>query len=134
MSKLTSIEGLGDVTADQLIDSGIRTVESLLQEGATPNGRNKIAEVSGIHPSRILKFVNHADLMRIHGIGGEYAELLEQSGVDTVPELSTRNPENLAAKIAERNAAQRLVRRAPSTQTVADWVNQAKVVERVVNY
>ena len=34
--------------------------------------------------------------MRIKGIGGEYAELLEAAGVDTVRELKHRNPANLA--------------------------------------
>ncbi|MBT8372123.1 MAG: DUF4332 domain-containing protein [Deltaproteobacteria bacterium] len=33
------------------------------------------------------------------GIGSEYAELLEKSGVDTVKELRNRNPENLYFKI-----------------------------------
>lgn len=30
----------------------------------------------------ILKWTNHADLIRIKGIGGEYAELLEAAGVE----------------------------------------------------
>ena len=31
----------------------------------------------------VLEWVNHADLMRINGIGPEYADLLEEAGVDT---------------------------------------------------
>jgi predicted flap endonuclease-1-like 5' DNA nuclease len=67
-----------------------------------------------------------ADLMRIKGVAGEYAELLECAGVDTVKELGTRNAENLAAKIAEVNAEKNLTRKVPSQSVVEDWVNQAK--------
>ena len=47
--------------------------------------------------------MNHADLCRINGVAGQYADLLEEAGVDTVVELSRRNPANLATAIAETN-------------------------------
>src|SRR5439155_20182019 len=55
--------------------------------------------------SRALRWVNHADLFRINGVAGEYAELLEVSGVDTVVELAQRNTAILTAKLAEINDA-----------------------------
>ena len=58
-----------------------------------------------------MRFVNHADLCRIKGIGGEYSELLEAAGVDSVPELANRNVDNLTAKMAEVNVEKELVRR-----------------------
>ena len=73
----------------------------------------------------LLKWANMADLMRISGIGGENAELLEAAGVDTVKELRTRNAENLAAKMAEINAVKKLTRRVASAKQVAQWVEQA---------
>ena len=82
----------------------------------------------------ILKFVNHADLCRIKGVGGEYAELLEASGVDSVPELAQRNAENLAEKMSEVNAEKSLVRSLPSAETVSGWVGQAKDLPRVVTH
>ena len=35
--------------------------------------------------SRVLRWVNHADLMRVVGVGPQFAELLEAAGVDSVP-------------------------------------------------
>ena len=71
---------------------------------------------NGIGYSVILRWVNYADLFRVKGIGGEFAELLEAAGVDTVPDLSRRNSENLQKKMTEVNEAKKLVRRAPSVK------------------
>ena len=46
-----------------------------------------MAEATEIDEKLILKWVNHADLFRIKGVAGQFAELLEASGVDTVKEL-----------------------------------------------
>ena len=66
-----------------------------------------------------------ADLFRISGVAGEYAELLVCSGVDTVKELKMRNAENLAAKLAEVNSEKNLTRKVPSQKTVEGWIKQA---------
>lgn len=78
--------------------------------------------------------MNRVDLARIKGIGEEYADLLEAAGVDTVPELAQRKPENLYQKLVEVNAAKKLVRQLPIELKVADWVAQAKDLPRVVTY
>jgi predicted flap endonuclease-1-like 5' DNA nuclease len=57
-----------------------------------------LAETTGMEESKILTFVNHADLIRIKGIGPQFAELLEASGVDTVKELATRKPSQFACE------------------------------------
>ena len=134
MAKLTTIEGIGDTFALKLKEIGIGSVESLLKKGATPQGRKEISSSSGLDDKRVLRFVNHADLMRIKGIGGEYAELLEASGVDTVKELATRNAANLHTKMKSVNAEKKLVRQVAAQSQVEGWVNQAKELPRAVHY
>jgi len=90
--------------------------------------------LSGINEKSILKFANMADLMRIKGIGEEYSELLEASGVDTVPELSHRVPSNLVSKMQEINAERKLTRRVPVLSEVEKWVAQAKELPRALEY
>jgi hypothetical protein len=82
----------------------------------------------------VLKFVNHADLCRITGVGGEYSEFLEAASVDTVPEFAQRNAENLAAKMLEVNEEKKLVRSLPCAKQVTDWVIQAKTLPRVITH
>lgn len=134
MTKLTEVEGIGDTYAAKLQGCGCETQEQLLEQGATPAGRKKLAEDSGIGDALILKWVNRADLARVKGIGSEYADLLECAGVDTVPELGQRNAENLHAKMLEVNEEKNLVRNPPSASQVADWVEQAKGMDRAINY
>lgn len=134
MAKLIAIEGIGPVYAQKLNDAGLQTTEDLLEAGKTPKGRDELAEKTDISGKLILEWTNLADLFRIKGIGEEYSDLLEEAGVDTVPELAQRNAENLHAKLAEVNAEKSLVRRLPAASQVADWVAQAKALPRVITY
>jgi len=132
MATIADIEGVGESYAAKLKEAGVGTVEALLKEGAAPAGRKALAEKTGISDKLILKWTNHADLFRINGVAGEYAELLEAAGVDTVPELAQRNAENLHKKMEEVNAAKNLVRNLPSSASVTKWIEEAKTLPRVV--
>jgi predicted flap endonuclease-1-like 5' DNA nuclease len=134
MAKLEIIEGIGPVYAEKLRAAGIRSVTALLRAGATPEGRRDLEEKTGIGHEYILDWVNRADLMRIRGIGEEYSDLLEWVGVDTVPELAQRNSDNLIKKILEVNEEKRLVRRPPTRDMVARWIEQAKALARAVSH
>ncbi len=134
MPSIQTIEGIGPKYAQQLAVAGVKSIGAMLRIGATPAGRKQLAETSGVNESSILKWVNHCDLNRVFGVGGEYAELLEAAGVDTVPELARRNAENLQAKMTEVNANKNLVRRVPPMGSVTNWVAQAKELPRVIQY
>lgn len=134
MAKLTEIEGVGEVYAQRLQETGIRTTQALLEKGGSPQGRQEIAEKTGISETLILEWVNHVDLFRIKGVGEEYADLLEAAGVDTVPELAQRNPENLYQKLVAVNQEKKLVRQLPTQARVSDWIEQAKRLPRVITY
>lgn len=134
MAKISDIEGVGDSYAAKLKEAGIDTVEELLEAGASAKGRELIEEKTGIAHKLVLKWVNHADLFRIKGVAGQFAELLEASGVDTVPELAQRNAANLAAKMEEVNAEKNLTNRVPNESEVEKWVAEAKSLPRVVTH
>jgi predicted flap endonuclease-1-like 5' DNA nuclease len=136
MASLTKVEGIGKKFQKELQKAGISTTDALLKNGATRKGRNQIAKDSGISAKLILEWVNHADLFRIKGVGEEYADLLEASGVDTVVELGKRVPENLHAKMAEVNSKgkRKLVRQLPGINQVKAWIKQAKRLKRVVTH
>lgn len=134
MESIEKIEGVGDSFKKKLQEVGINRVSDLLEAGATPSGRKSLAEKTGIRGELILEWVNHADLFRIRGVGEEYSDLLEASGVDTVVELSRRNAENLYQTMMEKNTQKKIVRRLPSQKQIADWVEQAKALPRKVSY
>lgn len=134
MASLKMIEGIGEGSAAKLLAAGMATTEALLNRGAAPEGREQIAVETGIDVKTILEWVNRADLFRIKGVAEEYSDLLENSGVDTVPELAQRNPTNLLAKMTAVNAEKKLVRRLPTQSEVNRWVEHAKVLPRKVTY
>jgi predicted flap endonuclease-1-like 5' DNA nuclease len=134
MAKLEKIEGIGPEYARKLEKLGIKTTETFLKKGATPEGRKEIEEKSGIGHKLILEWVNLADLFRVKGVGEEYSDLLEEAGVDTIVELSRRRADNLYEKILEVNSSKKLVRRPPSKRMVAEWIDSAKKLPRAVKY
>ncbi len=134
MTKLSTIEGIGEAFQAKLNEVGVSSLEGLLEKGSTPKGRKDLANKSGISEKMLLKWINRADLFRIKGIGSEYADLLEAAGVDTVPELAQRNATNLHQKMQEVNAEKKLVRQLPGVGQVESWVSMAKELPRVIEY
>lgn len=134
MYSLSAIEGIGPVYQGKLKSAGIGSTDALLKKGATPKGRQEIEKATGISSKQILEWVNHVDLFRIKGVGPEFADLLEEAGVDTVVELAQRKAENLHKAMLTSNASKNLVNRMPSVENVQDWIEQAKKLPRQVQY
>lgn len=134
MANLLDVEGIGPVNADKLKKAGVGSTDSLLSMGATPAGRKDLAKNSGISGKLILEWVNHVDLFRIKGVGEEYADLLEEAGVDTVVELAQRKATNLLKTMTEVNTKKNLVNKMPALSQVEDWIAQAKKLPRAISY
>ncbi len=134
--KISDIKSIGTDRAAKLAELGFSTVSSLLEAGKTKAGRKILAEQMGdlASPRLVLNWVNRADLFRVSGISGQYSDLLERAGIDTVKELAQRNATNLHAKLAEVNAVKEIVKRVPTLSEVEKWVAQAKDLPRGVEY
>lgn len=132
--KIIDVEGIGNVNAKKLVEAGINTVDDLLQKAKNPAGRKTLEETTGISGKSILKWTNHADLMRINGVGPQFSELLETAGVDTVKELKHRVADNLQQKLEEINNKRNLVNRVPSVSEVQKMIDQAKELPAIMEY
>lgn len=132
--KIEEIEGIGPTYGEKLTAAGIKTTEDLLAHCGTAPGRQKAAGATGLSEGQLLKWANMADMMRIKGIGPQFAELLEASGVDTVKELRTRNAENLATKMAEVNEVKNLTNAVPAMATITGWIDQAKTMDPTITH
>ena len=134
MKSIDSIEGIGETYAKKFKQASIWSVESFLEAAGDKASRVKLAEETGISEKLILKWVNMADLFRIRGVGSQYAELLECSGVDTVKELAQRNAESLHQKMAVANDEKNVVRQVPGLEIVRSWITEAGTLPRKVRY
>ena len=131
---IIEIEGIGEIYKSKLNEVGIKDTRDYLERSKTPIEREKLSKETGIPEKLILEWANLSDLMRIDGVAEEYADLMEEAGVDTVKELKNRVPENLYEKMKEINEMKNLVRRLPSLNDVKSWVEQAKELPPMIEY
>lgn len=132
--KIDEIEGIGPAFQSKLRAAEINTTSDLLERCGDPQGRTAVSTFTGIGQSQILKWANMADLMRVSGIGKQYAELLEGAGVDTIKELRQRNASNLTAAMKALNEEKRLAKNSPAEEMVEKWIEQAKGMEPSISH
>ena len=133
--RIDEVEGIGGTYAAKLADAGVSTTDDLLQWGANAAGRKSLEDTTGISGTLILEWVNHVDVMRIMGVGSEYAHLLEAARVESPGELANRNAANLATTLQEVVAARPgIVRRVPSQAEVEGWIAESKGLDKVVEH
>ena len=131
---LSEIEGLTTYSASKLKSQGIRTTEALLEAARTVKGRKALAAKTGISEQQLLEWANLADYLRIPGMGKAKAELLRASGVNTVRELTHRNPARLAQAMRDANDKRKLVRVMPSEKSVGDLIEKARQLPLKISY
>lgn len=133
--RIEDVEGIGPTHGAALAAAGVSTTDDLLEQGAKPSGRQRLAEATGISGKLILEWVNNADLWRINGVGSEFSDLLEAAGVDSPAELANRNAANLAITFQELDAARsNTTRRLPSEATISGWIAQARSLPKIVEH
>jgi predicted flap endonuclease-1-like 5' DNA nuclease len=72
--------------------------------------------------------------MRINGVSEEYSDLLDEAGIQNIPDLAKSDPEDLLAKILEAAEKKNIVKRPPSLKVVTKWIEQAKKLPKVIEY
>lgn len=129
MARIDQVAGIDHKKATKLRKAGVRTSKRLIEEAATRRGRTQLSKTTGLNPRDLQAWVHHADLLRVRGVGAEYAELLVAAGVGTLRDLRRRNPTALLAKIIGLNGSQRLVSRLPTEGMVEGWIEAAGELE-----
>lgn len=124
-----AITGVDDAAKTTLNDAGIVWLDEFLEVAGPVDGRKALATQTGIDARQLLEWANRADLMRIAGVTAALADLLENSGVDTVRELAQRNAANLHQKLLETAGDQ-----APSAEAVTSWIATAKTLPAAITH
>ena len=129
MARIDQVTGVGQKAATKLRKVGVRTGKGLIEEASTRRGRTELSKSTGVSPKDLQLWVHHADLLRVWGVGAEYADLLVAAGVDTLRDLRRRNPTALLAKIIGLNGSERVVSRLPTEAMVENWISAAADLE-----
>jgi len=127
-TSIIEIEGIGKKYGKTMETAGFLDVESLI--GLDRDGIKKLAEKTKISEKLIDKWAEHADLMRIGGIGPEYAEMINEIGIDSVKELAQRNPNNTLDRIVKLDKEKPdMFRKPPPLKMIEDWIEEAKKIK-----
>lgn len=126
MAPLLDVAGMDPEYRERLQRSGVRTTERLLKVGAHRRGRQDLARMSGAPEALILRWIYLADLMRVKGVGPDYAALLAAAGIGTLRQLGARRPENLYRTLLGLTSGARRIHRRPSRGDVERWVREAR--------
>lgn len=133
MASISAIRAIGHRDATRLRKARVRTTDALLQQAATRKGRAEVSAKTNIATADLLSWAQQADLMRIKGIGSEYADLLGGTGVDTIKVLRRRNAANLMAAMNQVNTKRRLVQRLPTVEMIQGWIDTSVNLEPLVS-
>ncbi|MFO8017025.1 MAG: DUF4332 domain-containing protein [Promethearchaeia archaeon] len=121
---IIEIEGIGDKYGKDLKESGIDELEDII--GLSKKELEELSKKSGVSLKLLDKWQEHADLMRIKGIGPQYADAINQIGIDSVKEFAQRNPQNTLERIKELDKKNPdVIRRLPILDDIKDWIKQA---------
>ena len=131
---ISKIDGLTAFAATKLKKAGIRTMEGLLDAAHSAKCRKELAAKTGFSEQQLLEWANLADYLRIPGMGKAKAELLRASGVNTVRELTHRNPARLAQAMRDANDKRKLVQVMPSEKSVGQLIEKARKLPLKITY
>jgi predicted flap endonuclease-1-like 5' DNA nuclease len=112
----------------------VTTCERLLDIAGKAGDRSLLACSVAIDADDLLHLVQQADMTRISGIGTVFGMMLADLGVRDVPALAASDPVELHDRIRAYNQAERIARRSPTPEEVADWIGQAQALPRLVTY
>jgi predicted flap endonuclease-1-like 5' DNA nuclease len=132
VARIDEISGIDPKDATRLRKAGVRTTEALLKRSGNKASREQLAVAAGVDAEKLLRWAQRADLMRVKGVGSEYAVLLEACGVATIRDLRRRNPTALTAKLGDHNGRRPMVRRLPTEVMVNAWIEAAAEIEPMV--
>lgn len=132
MVQIGELDGVNERHATRLKSLGISSSEELLTYGATRRGRRELSAATRLGEKRIGEWVKRADLLRVPGVSGKFANLLEAAGVETARDLKKASPAKLHARLSELNTKRSIVGRMPGEGEVGRWIAAAKDLPVVI--
>ncbi len=127
--KIEEIEGIGKSLGNHLRNIGIKTTGDLIEKCATDDGFKKVLKAGDADDSVVRHWLRMSDLMRVPDVTGQFAELLDASGIESVSDLAGVNSNALTAKMEVINKQERKIPDSISladANDVAQWIVAAK--------
>ena len=129
---IETIEGIGTGFGKRLRADGIDTTEKLLQLCTTDDGIARVCKCVELDADTVRNWGTMADLVRIKGLGGQWAELMWRAGVKSVQDLGSQDIGPLRARMREVNEAEHRVAELPGEKRVGRFIEEASGLDSVL--
>ena len=132
--EIETLEGIGKHTGQRFREAGIATIGDVLRQLRSSGQRLAFAETMGMKADPIHEWASMADLIRVEGMGNQFAELVQACGVRTVADLAAQNASRLTKSMTETNHSGRqlIAPTDPEEHVVQDWISAAKSMPTIV--
>jgi hypothetical protein len=130
---IEEIEGIGKGYSRRLRDIGISSTRKLLSRGIDSEGISEIAKQVNNEEFVIRSWVSMADLIRVSGIRGQFAELLVTSGIKSVQQLAKQDSTQLIEKLIRTITRENRKRAAPTIEMAIVWTAAAKNLPSIIH-
>lgn len=133
-AKLKDFLGVNLQHVQALKAEGIVTSEQMLDVGKTREGREELAEKTGVPLDSILELVKLSNLARIVGLKKKRARLFYDAGVDTLDKIAEWDSEEMRQMLIEFVVSTGFDGSASTPSEAAFTVRLAKYLPRIVEY
>ncbi len=125
---IDAIQSISNEDDRRLYTMGIKTTQDLLSKTSTETGINLLSKSLGKEEWVVRTWVNNADLIRIKGVDGILAELLELAGFNTTSKLASSNAEKVLQGISKVH--EHITKRStlPSVDEIQGLIDGAKAL------
>ena len=130
--RIEVIRSIGTDNRRLLHEMGVNTTANLLDKCQDPEGIKLISKTLGRESWVVSSWASIADLLRVKGIDGGTAEVLELSGVYSVQSLAEANPEKLLQSIKAVNERVDKISAVPDIAIIAGWIRYAGELEELI--
>lgn len=125
---IEKIDGIGKGFGKRLRAIEIHTTTDLLEKCLNKGCKKHIAKVMKQNKKTIESWCCMADLLRVKGIDGKYAELLYLSGLHSVKELAFSDVSKIENKMKNILDNQQHVKLSPTKEMVFEWISLARLL------
>lgn len=130
MPDLRSLDRMEVATLKKLRALGIRNTNALLEKGASPSERRKIARELDVSESLVNSWVIYSNFFLVKGLTGAYVHMFMAAGICSLIELAKYDPDDLLAGLTLKKNGLKL----PTINQLADWISQARELPWKVVY
>jgi hypothetical protein len=119
---------------ERLAEVDIKHTRHLYERAGQADEREALAERVGIPPDALLEIVKLADLARILGVGGVFARLLYEAGIQTVEAFVDQPPKVLLARVQAANEKKGYTRVTLTEEDLAYCMETARLLPRGITW